>query len=272
MNWNLSYSVGPEFKRSLSVCFVSLLVMLACLSCSAQNTADPNLNFEPPDGSEVYVGEAVNISVTIRDCVFDLCNATLVLSAEGAGVDAENFESVTDEVSLRAAPNQTGDLTVTLERADGEPFSTSVTLHAVERPVVSRDQPAGDTDDSAISAEPVCGDGNLEASEVCEVGNDTCVTNEACNVDTCQCEPTGTIEVLGGGQVYLRTNAGPDCEVAELGTGDSLILDARSPDEPVWYHVQDAGWVFSGALEQTNWTFTADPTSLPVDEEALGCE
>lgn len=270
MNINSPFSIRLNAKARWVVGVAIALVVFVCLSCAANDAPDPNLVFDPPPDSEIYVDEPVTISVTIKNCVFDLCNATLILSVDGAGAQAENYESVTDELHVRVLPSSEGDVKVTLERSSRDnPFETSITLHAVERPPDAT--VATESESNAAAAEPICGNSVLEADELCEPGADACPVNEACNA-ACMCEPTGTIEVLGGGDVFIRTGPDPDCLEAQVGSGAALVLDARNADEPAWYHVKDAGWVYGGALEQTGWTFTADPTTLPVDEEALGCE
>lgn len=61
----------------------------------------------------------------------------------------------------------------------------------------------------------VCGDGTVEAPEECDVGSDTCIGVEECNLVTCQCELPGG-PVCGDGNL----DPGEECELGVSCTVD----------------------------------------------------
>jgi hypothetical protein len=121
--------------------------------------------------------------------------------------------------------------------------------------------------------EPVCGNGTLEEGEACEPGGSECGANEECNASTCQCESTGTVtaNATASSDLNVRADPGPGCDVLPSVNTQTLILDAKSSTEPVWYRIQGGGWVFGGALNDLNYQFVGDPATLPVDDDAVGC-
>lgn len=277
---NTCQSTGwRKFKIPLLAGLVTLIMALACKVGSVSSGIP---DFNPPDGSTIYVGEEISVSGLVQDCSNRLCDNDVNLTVSGAGgnCNATGENQTEHGGSCLFTPTEAGTVTVRLQWGNDtiNPEET-ITLNAVVRPAGDGSDTGstdGGTDGSSDggtdgNTAAVCGNGTLEEGEACEPGGGQCGVTETCNAETCQCESDGTIAATGGTQTIIRNNPGPGCPEIPFSFPDPLIIDARNATEPIWYHVKDTGWVYSGALEQTGWTFEGDPTTLPVDEDAVGC-
>jgi hypothetical protein len=282
-------------RRIPPVLAAAALVLLATLACThgcigsflrgrTTNVSTVTLD-SPADGSSVPVNTpiAVRATYTLHESgnspqldYFELAVVGAGLNISGIQVGAADPAQQTNVYTTTVTPTEVGELIIGVAGHDefGSVRDASVTVQ-----VVAESQVGDVGAQGAVGAQGVpgpqatCGNGVVEGTEVCDPPGGSCGPNEACNTATCQCESTGTVtaNATASSDLNVRANPGPGCDVLSNVDTQTLVLDAKSSNEPFWYRIQGGGWVFGGALDDLNYQVVGDLNSLPVDNNAVGC-
>jgi hypothetical protein len=156
---------------------------------------------------------------------------------------------------------------VTLARSD-EAGSMPDDAHEACPESVAADYPS-EIGIGSVTLEIPAVNGAMTAASITADGEAELESDVSIYVSGYALDGTVTATTSTSAEVILRASPGQGCPEVAVSSDSTLTFDARSEDEPVWYHAQDSGWVFSGVLEDLGWTFDGDPSALPVDDEPV---